>query len=203
MWHSTTSSRWTVSASRGADSFSASRPKNGARIKDEKSQERMRLDPRKASRLLRASGSGPRIQPGMRFTMLNPRGDSDDVWASTYSQTRFRAAVLLAAYLRMGGASSEMGDGVGWVASAVRVGTSSPLPDMTAWFAGSLRRTRSNGRMLATDAVKTMRLMDGVASAASRMALFPATAWDTRSPGLVASGDATWTIYEQSLAASR
>lgn len=40
------------------------------------------------------------------------------------------------------------------------------------------------------DAVNTTRLIDGVASATSRIALFPETACDTRSPGAVAIGDA-------------
>ena len=38
--------------------------------------------------------------------------------------------------------------------------------------------------------VKTTRFTEDFASAASKIALFPVTACDTRSPGAVASGDA-------------
>ena len=80
---------------------------------------------------------------------------------------------------------------MGTLVSAVIGGTSSPRPDTRAWLSGCFRNSRSNGRRLSIDAVNTTRFTEGVASAASRMVCFPITACDTRSPGVVAPGDAT------------
>lgn len=87
---------------------------------------------------------------------------------------------------------SGSGGGEGIRESAVRKGTSSFRPDRMAWLKGCSRNKRSKGFKLATEAVKTMRLIDGVVSAASSTALLPASAWETRSPGWMASGEATW-----------
>ena len=56
--------------------------------------------------------------------------------------------------------------------------------------------------MADVEAVKTTRLIEGIASAASSVAFVPATAGDVRSPGTVGSGEAMWTMNEQSFAAS-
>ena len=56
--------------------------------------------------------------------------------------------------------------------------------------------------MADVEAVKTTRFTEGVASAASSAAFVPAIACDDRSPGCVGRGDATWTMNEQSFAAS-
>lgn len=87
--------------------------------------------------------------------------------------------------------------------SAVSTGTLSPSPAMIARFAGCDTSKRSKGRMPHVEDVKTIRLIEGVASAASRIASLPATACETRSPGAGAIGEAMWMMYEHPLTASK